>query len=102
MTMSAKQAESETDKPPFPNMVWIPGGTFLMGSDKHYQAEHAHRAGVSFQGEFRVVIPDRGERWLQREEGPSMSLAAMAPAGWVLCLTSLSVSRPSKISKRHS
>ena len=40
MTMtSAKQAESEADKPPFPNMVWIPGGTFLMGSDKHYPEE---------------------------------------------------------------
>ena len=22
--------------PPFPDMVWIPGGTFAMGSDKHY------------------------------------------------------------------
>jgi PAS domain S-box-containing protein len=27
-------------------------------------AEQAHRAGVSFEGEFRVVIPDRGERWV--------------------------------------
>jgi len=24
---------------PFPNMVWIPGGTFLMGSDKPYREE---------------------------------------------------------------
>ena len=28
------------------------------------EAEHAHQAGVSFEGEFRVVIPDRGERWV--------------------------------------
>ena len=36
---SAKQADSEPGKPPFENMVWIPGGTFLMGSDKHYPEE---------------------------------------------------------------
>ena len=28
------------------------------------EAERAHRAGISFEGEFRVVIPDRGERWV--------------------------------------
>jgi formylglycine-generating enzyme len=26
-------------QPPHDNMVWIPGGTFLMGSDKHYPEE---------------------------------------------------------------
>ena len=26
-------------KPPFENMVWIPGGTFMMGSNKHYPEE---------------------------------------------------------------
>jgi formylglycine-generating enzyme required for sulfatase activity len=47
-TMTAvKQAQSEADKPPFPNMVWIPGGTFLMGSDKHYPEEApAHEVTV--------------------------------------------------------
>jgi putative PIN family toxin of toxin-antitoxin system len=30
--------------PPFPDMVWIPGGTFRMGSNKHYPEERpAHR-----------------------------------------------------------
>jgi formate hydrogenlyase transcriptional activator len=28
------------------------------------EAEHAHQAGVSFGGEFRVEIPGRGERWV--------------------------------------
>ena len=28
------------------------------------EAEHAHQAGVSFEGEFRVVIPDGSERWV--------------------------------------
>jgi formylglycine-generating enzyme required for sulfatase activity len=33
---------------PFPGMVWIPGGTFLMGSDKHYREEApAHEVTVT-------------------------------------------------------
>jgi formylglycine-generating enzyme required for sulfatase activity len=32
---------------PFPDMVWIPGGTFRMGSDDHYPEERpAHRVTV--------------------------------------------------------
>jgi formylglycine-generating enzyme required for sulfatase activity len=34
--------------PPFDNMVWIPGGTFLMGSDRHYPEESpVHKETVS-------------------------------------------------------
>ena len=34
-------------EPPFEKMVWIPGGTFLMGSDKHYPEEApAHEVTV--------------------------------------------------------
>jgi sulfatase modifying factor 1 len=33
--------------PPFPDMVWIPGGEFHMGSEKHYPEERpVHRVGV--------------------------------------------------------
>jgi PAS domain S-box-containing protein len=28
------------------------------------EAEHAHQSGLSFEGEFRVVIPDGRERWV--------------------------------------
>jgi formylglycine-generating enzyme len=32
---------------PGPDMVWIPGGTFLMGSDRHYPEEApAHKVTV--------------------------------------------------------
>lgn len=35
-------------EPPFQNMVWIPGGAFLMGSNDHYPEEApAHRVAVS-------------------------------------------------------
>ena len=45
---SAKQAQSEAPtKPPFEKMAWIPGGTFIMGSDKHYPEEApAHEVTV--------------------------------------------------------
>ena len=34
-------------KPPYQGMVWIPGGTFFMGSDKHYPEEApAHEVTV--------------------------------------------------------
>jgi len=36
-----------TSAPPHPGMVWIPGGSFLMGSDSHYPEEApAHRVRV--------------------------------------------------------
>ncbi|TIL39582.1 MAG: formylglycine-generating enzyme family protein, partial [Mesorhizobium sp.] len=34
-----RRAQSTQVEEPFLNMVWIPGGTFLMGSDKHYPEE---------------------------------------------------------------
>ena len=39
---------SFSDHPNYPGMTWIPGGTFRMGSDKHYPEEApAHRVTVS-------------------------------------------------------
>src|SRR5215211_5466707 len=33
--------------PPFPDMLWVPGGTFRMGSEKHYPEERpVHRVTV--------------------------------------------------------
>ncbi len=38
---------AEPTTPPFPDMLWIPGGSFLMGSDRHYPEEApAHEVSV--------------------------------------------------------
>ena len=40
-------AREKPVEPPYPDMVWIPGGTFRMGSDQHYPEEApAHRVTV--------------------------------------------------------
>ena len=38
---------ADAEHPPFPDMVWVPGGTFLMGSNDHYPEESpAHEVTV--------------------------------------------------------
>ena len=45
--ISEKHGQAQADSPPFANMFWIPGGTFLIGSDKHYPEEKpAHEVTV--------------------------------------------------------
>ena len=47
---------------PFPDMVWIPGGTFLMGSDHHYLEERPiHR--VTVDGYWMDRAPVTNERF---------------------------------------
>ena len=65
MTMtSAKEPRSEAPaKAPFENMVWIPGGTFLMGSDKHYPEEApVHRVTVAGFWMDRTPVTNRDFR----------------------------------------
>lgn len=41
------RVKKDPGKPPSKNMTWIPGGTFLMGSDRHYPEERpAHMVTV--------------------------------------------------------
>jgi formylglycine-generating enzyme required for sulfatase activity len=48
--------------PPDANMVWIPGGTFHMGSDKHYPEERpVHR--VTVDGFWMDRVPVTNERF---------------------------------------
>src|SRR4029453_4999009 len=63
--LTAPDAGKSTIAPhaaPLPGMVWIPGGTFLMGSDKHYPEERpAHRVTVG--GFFMDRMPVTNERF---------------------------------------
>jgi formylglycine-generating enzyme required for sulfatase activity len=49
------------DLPPFPDMVWIPGGTFQMGSNDHYPEEkpvHEVTVGGFWMDRFTVTNAD--------------------------------------------
>ena len=54
---------SLSDEPSHPGMVWIPGGTFRMGSDKHYPEEApSHRVTVSGFWMDRTPVTNRDFR----------------------------------------
>jgi formylglycine-generating enzyme len=57
----------EADKPPFPDMVWIPDGSFMMGSDHHYPEEApAHAVGVGgFWMDKYTVTNDRFRQFVE-------------------------------------
>ncbi|MCU1311018.1 MAG: putative sulfatase-modifying factor [Candidatus Angelobacter sp.] len=60
------------DNSPFPGMVWIPGGTFTMGSNNHYPEEApTHRVTVdgfwmdeklATNAQFRTFVKETGFR----------------------------------------
>ena len=60
-------APTPQPEPPFPGMVWIPGGTSRMGSDKHYPEERpVHRVTVDgFWIDPHPVTNDRFARFVQ-------------------------------------
>jgi len=46
--VSAPKSPAKVGNPPHKNMVWVPGGTFMMGSNRHYPEEApSHRRSVS-------------------------------------------------------
>ena len=64
--------------PPFPDMVWIPGGTFLMGSNKHYPEERPqHR--VTVDGFWMDRYPVSNERFAQFVEATGHTTFAEVP-----------------------
>jgi len=67
MTESGSQDSEALSRPPFPGMVWIPGGTFLMGSAKHYPEERPpHRVTVDgFWMDRYPVTNERFARFVQ-------------------------------------
>ena len=70
-TPSVDAKESEQLGPgasPHPDMVWIPGGTFAMGSDKHYPEERpVHR--VTVDGFWMDRAPVTNERFAPLRRG---------------------------------
>jgi formylglycine-generating enzyme required for sulfatase activity len=62
-TPPAKTAKARRE-PPHPNMVWIRGGEFLMGSDKHYPEEgpaHNVRVDGFWMDQYLVTNIDYGK-----------------------------------------
>jgi formylglycine-generating enzyme required for sulfatase activity len=60
--MRGERALERRDLPMSMDMVWIPGGTFRMGSDKHYPEERpAHRVAVD--GFWMDRVPVTNERF---------------------------------------
>jgi formylglycine-generating enzyme len=71
--------QPDPTSPPFPNMVWIPGGTFRMGSDSHYLEERpVHR--VSVDGFWIDRAPVTNEDFLKFvEETGHVTFAEIPP-----------------------
>jgi formylglycine-generating enzyme required for sulfatase activity len=65
--------------PPLPDMVWIPGGTFRMGSDKHYPEERpVHR--VTVDGFWMDRAPVTNERFTRFVEATGhLTFAEITP-----------------------
>src|SRR5829696_9099856 len=59
---STEQELTPLGDPPHPEMVWIPGGTFTMGSDKHYPEERPARR-VTVDGFWIDKYPVTNERF---------------------------------------
>ncbi|HKA29118.1 MAG TPA: SUMF1/EgtB/PvdO family nonheme iron enzyme, partial [Candidatus Binatia bacterium] len=65
--------------PPAENMVWVPGGTFLMGSDHHYPEEApAHRVSVDGFWMDRTPVTNRQFRRFVEDTGYT-TFAEIAP-----------------------
>ncbi len=65
-------------EPPFPEMVWIPGGTFRMGSDKHYPEERpVHQ--VSVDGFWIDRLPVTNTRFARFVEATGHTTFAEIP-----------------------
>ena len=65
--VAADEGTKAPGEPPFPDMVWIPGGTFRMGSDHHYPEERpAHKARVDgFWMDRYPVTHERFQRFVE-------------------------------------
>src|SRR5215813_934575 len=68
-----------SEGPPLTDMVWIPGGTFRMGSDKHYAEEApVHRVTIDSFWIDRAPVTNRQFRNFVRATG-YVTYAEIAP-----------------------
>jgi formylglycine-generating enzyme len=66
-------------EPPHPNMIWIPGGTFRMGSDRHYPEEAPiHRVTIDSFWIDRTPVTNRQFRKFVEAAG-YVTFAEIAP-----------------------
>lgn len=97
-SVKEKNPRAAQPKPAMEKMVWIPGGSFLMGSDKHYAEEApAHRVTVDgfwidqyavTNDEFRQFVEEMryvtvAERPTKTEEYPGAKAELLVPASVV-------------------
>ena len=76
---SMRQQSSASEIPSPADMIWVPGGTFRMGSDKHYAEEApVHRATVDAFWVDRVPVTNRQFRNFVRATG-YVTFAEIAP-----------------------
>lgn len=75
---------STTEHSPRADMVWVPGGTFQMGSDDHYPEEApAHRVGVDgFWMDQHTVTNKEYARFVQRTGYVTLAERAPDPADY--------------------
>jgi formylglycine-generating enzyme len=103
MTVSEQSASSSPGPPPSAGMRWIPGGTFLMGSEEFYPEEApVHRVSVDgfwadetavTAAEFRRFVRETGyvtvaERPLEPEQYPDADPELLVPGALVFRRTS--------------
>jgi formylglycine-generating enzyme len=70
MSESTVALVDHPDQPARPNMIWMPGGTFRMGSDKHYPEEApAHRVSVDGFWIDRTPVTNRQFKQFVRATG---------------------------------
>jgi formylglycine-generating enzyme required for sulfatase activity len=102
-----KQAEQENSKSTLLNMMWIPGGTFMMGSNDHYPEEApAHKVTVGAfwmdkytvtNADFKHFVDETGyvtlaERAVDPADYPGADPELLAPASVVFRKTPHAVS----------
>jgi uncharacterized BrkB/YihY/UPF0761 family membrane protein len=77
--LDSAETAADSGAAPFPGMIWVPGGTFQMGSDRHYPEEApVHRVTVEGFWMDRHTVTNREFARFVRATG-HLTLAERAP-----------------------